>query len=98
MFEELWELQMSDMGSNRITVRIAPELTARLRSRSRVNGIAKSELIREAPISASSAAVRVHHGPIARALSKGWPHPLVAPFATEPAMSVPKGILTLFLL
>jgi len=36
------------MGSNRITVRIPPELTARLRSRSRTDGITDSELIRQA--------------------------------------------------
>ena len=39
---------MSDMASNRITVRIPAELTSRLRSRSRVRGTTESELVREA--------------------------------------------------
>ena len=39
---------MSDMSSNRITVRVPQTLTARLRSRSRAKGTTESELIREA--------------------------------------------------
>lgn len=39
---------MSDMGSDRITVRIPEQLTARLRSRSRAQGTTESELVREA--------------------------------------------------
>jgi len=39
---------MSDMASNRITVRIPERLTARLRSRSRAKGTTESDLVREA--------------------------------------------------
>jgi len=39
---------MSDMSSNRITVRVPQTLTARLRSRSRAKGTTESELVREA--------------------------------------------------
>lgn len=39
---------MSDMSSNRITVRVPQTLTMRLRSRSRAQGTTESELIREA--------------------------------------------------
>lgn len=39
---------MSDMSSNRITVRIPQSLTARLRSRSRTKGTTESDLVREA--------------------------------------------------
>jgi metal-responsive CopG/Arc/MetJ family transcriptional regulator len=39
---------MSDMASNRITVRIPETLTARLRSRSRAKGSTESDLVREA--------------------------------------------------
>jgi metal-responsive CopG/Arc/MetJ family transcriptional regulator len=39
---------MSDMVSNRITVRIPEKLTARLRSQSRAKGTTESELVREA--------------------------------------------------
>lgn len=39
---------VSDMASNRITVRIPPALTSRLRSRSRARGTTESVLIREA--------------------------------------------------
>lgn len=39
---------MSDMASNRITVRIPEKLTARLRSRSRAKGTTESDLVREA--------------------------------------------------
>jgi len=39
---------MSDMASNRITVRIPEKLTARLRSRSRAKGTSESNLVREA--------------------------------------------------
>jgi metal-responsive CopG/Arc/MetJ family transcriptional regulator len=39
---------MSDMSSSRITVRVPPALTARLRSRSRAKGTSESELVREA--------------------------------------------------
>lgn len=39
---------MSDMGSNRITVRVPAALTSRLRSRSRAKGTTESEVIREA--------------------------------------------------
>ena len=39
---------MSDMASNRITVRIPEKLTSRLRSRSRANGSTESDLVREA--------------------------------------------------
>jgi predicted DNA-binding protein len=39
---------MSDMASNRITVRIPETLTSRLRSRSRANGSTESDLVREA--------------------------------------------------
>jgi predicted DNA-binding protein len=40
--------RMSDMASNRITVRVPQGLTARLRSRSRAKGTTESELVREA--------------------------------------------------
>lgn len=40
--------KMSDMGSQRITVRIPDRLTARLRSHSRASGASESELVREA--------------------------------------------------
>lgn len=36
------------MSSNRITVRVPPALTARLRTRSRAKGTTESELVREA--------------------------------------------------
>lgn len=39
---------MSDMASNRITVRIPETLTARLRSRSLAKGSTESDLVREA--------------------------------------------------
>lgn len=39
---------MSDMASNRITVRIPGELTARLRSSSQARGASESELVRAA--------------------------------------------------
>lgn len=39
---------MSDMASNRITVRVPAALTERLRSRSRAKGTTESEVIREA--------------------------------------------------
>jgi predicted DNA-binding protein len=39
---------MSDMSSNRITVRVPQTLTIRLRNRSRAQGTTESELIREA--------------------------------------------------
>jgi predicted DNA-binding protein len=39
---------MSDMASERITIRIPEGLTDRLRRRSRVNGTTESELIRQA--------------------------------------------------
>jgi metal-responsive CopG/Arc/MetJ family transcriptional regulator len=39
---------MSDMASDRITVRIPQPLTERLRSRSRTKGTTESELVREA--------------------------------------------------
>lgn len=39
---------MSDIASNRITVRIPEKLTARLRSRSRAKGTTESDLVREA--------------------------------------------------
>ncbi len=39
---------MSDMASNRITVRVPPALTSRLRSRSRARGTTESDLVREA--------------------------------------------------
>ena len=39
---------MSDMASNRITVRVPPALISRLRSRSRAKGTTESEVIREA--------------------------------------------------
>jgi len=39
---------MSDMDSQRITVRISDRLTARLRSHSRASGTSESELVREA--------------------------------------------------
>jgi predicted DNA-binding protein len=39
---------MSDMSSNRITVRVPDALTARLRARSRAKGTTESELVREA--------------------------------------------------
>ena len=39
---------MSDMGSDRITIRVPPALGQRLRSRSRMKGQAESELVREA--------------------------------------------------
>ena len=39
---------MSDMSSNRITVRIPDTLTTRLRSRSKAKGITESNLVREA--------------------------------------------------
>lgn len=39
---------MSDMASNRITVRIPETLTAKLRSRSRAKGNTESDLVREA--------------------------------------------------
>jgi predicted DNA-binding protein len=39
---------MSDMASNRITVRIPETLTERLRSRSRAKGTSESDLVREA--------------------------------------------------
>jgi metal-responsive CopG/Arc/MetJ family transcriptional regulator len=39
---------MSDMSSNRITVRVPAALTSRLRSRSRAKGTTESEVIREA--------------------------------------------------
>jgi len=39
---------MSDMASDRITVRVPPALTSRLRSRSRAKGTTESEVIREA--------------------------------------------------
>jgi predicted DNA-binding protein len=39
---------MSDMASNRITVRLSQTITARLRSRSRAKGATESDLIREA--------------------------------------------------
>jgi len=40
--------KMSDMASNRITVRIPEELTSRLRSHSHARGTTESELVREA--------------------------------------------------
>lgn len=40
--------RMSDMASNRITVRVPQGLTARLRSRSHAKGTTESELVREA--------------------------------------------------
>lgn len=40
--------RMSDMSSNRITVRIPETLNSRLRSRSRAIGTSESELVREA--------------------------------------------------
>jgi len=39
---------MSDMSSNRLTIRVPEALTARLRSRSRAKGTTESELVREA--------------------------------------------------
>lgn len=39
---------MSDMGSNRISVRVPEDLTARLRARSRAKGISESNLVRQA--------------------------------------------------
>ena len=39
---------MSDVASNRITIRVSETLTARLRSRSRAKGTTESELVREA--------------------------------------------------
>lgn len=39
---------MSDMASNRITVRLPEALTSRLRSRSRSQGQSESKLVREA--------------------------------------------------
>jgi predicted DNA-binding protein len=39
---------MSDMASDRITVRVPPALTVRLRHCSRANGATESELVREA--------------------------------------------------
>lgn len=39
---------MSDMASNRITVRVPAVLTARLRSQSKAKGTTESELVREA--------------------------------------------------
>lgn len=39
---------LSDMGSNRITVRIPETLTARLRDHSRAKGTSESKLVREA--------------------------------------------------
>ena len=39
---------MSDMASDRITIRVPPALGQRLRSRSRMKGQAESELVREA--------------------------------------------------
>lgn len=39
---------MSDMSSHRITVRVPPALTSRLRSRSRAKGSTESDLVREA--------------------------------------------------
>jgi predicted DNA-binding protein len=39
---------MSDVASNRITVRVPAGLTTRLRSRSRARGTTESEVIREA--------------------------------------------------
>jgi len=39
---------MSDMSSNRISVRIPEALTARLRARSRSSGASESALVREA--------------------------------------------------
>ena len=39
---------MSDMASERITVRIPPELGGRLRQRSQINGQTESDLVREA--------------------------------------------------
>ena len=39
---------MSDMSSNRITVRVPPALTSRLRSCSRANGKTESDVVREA--------------------------------------------------
>lgn len=39
---------MSDMASNRLTVRVPQNLNTRLRSRSRTEGTTESELIREA--------------------------------------------------
>jgi predicted DNA-binding protein len=39
---------MSDMSSHRITVRVPPALTSRLRSRSRADGSTESHLVREA--------------------------------------------------
>jgi len=39
---------MSDMSSNRITVRIPDTLTTRLRSRSKARGTTESDLVREA--------------------------------------------------
>jgi predicted DNA-binding protein len=39
---------MSDMSSNRITVRVPDALTARLRTHSRAKGTTESELVREA--------------------------------------------------
>jgi metal-responsive CopG/Arc/MetJ family transcriptional regulator len=39
---------LSDMASNRITVRIPETLTARLRNHSRAKGTSESELVREA--------------------------------------------------
>jgi len=40
--------KLSDMASNRITVRIPGELTTRLRSSSRARGASESELVRAA--------------------------------------------------
>jgi predicted DNA-binding protein len=39
---------MSDMGSERITIRIPEELGGRLRHRSRTNGQTESDLVRDA--------------------------------------------------
>jgi predicted DNA-binding protein len=39
---------MSDMASDRITVRVPQALTTRLRNRSRAKGTTESELVREA--------------------------------------------------
>jgi len=41
-------VKMSDMASNRITVRLPEALTSRLRSRSRSKGQTESKLVREA--------------------------------------------------
>jgi predicted DNA-binding protein len=39
---------MSDMSPHRVTVRVPPALSSRLRSRSRANGSTESEVVREA--------------------------------------------------